>query len=107
MASGFNGQQFRFHGYIPIDKVEQMEWIQLMENDANRHEITQIFIETPFRNMPMFEALMKSLHPNTMLCIASALTLPEEKIVSKKISEWRKSPLPELHKVPAVFLIGK
>lgn len=107
MASGFAGQQFRFHGYLPINNEERADWISSMEHDANRHEITQIFIETPFRNMPLFEALLKTLRPETMLCIASALTLKDEKIQVKKIREWRASPPPDLHKIPAVFLIGK
>lgn len=107
MASGFGGQQFRFHGYLPINNEERAEWIEAMEHDANRNHITQIFIETPFRNMPLFESLLKTLRPDTMLCIASALTLGEEKIEVKKVREWRASPPPDLHKIPAVFLIGK
>lgn len=107
MASGFNGQQFRFHGYLPIDNRDREEWIREMEFDANKHHITQIFIETPFRNIQLFEALMKSLHGETMLCIASDLTMPGEKVVTKSIRDWKKSSSPEIHKVPAVFVIGR
>ena len=107
MASGFSGQQFRFHGYLPIDPQEREEWIGDMENDANRHHITQIFIETPFRNMALYEALIKSLQGDTMLCIASALTTKEENVTTKKVREWKNAPPPVLHKIPAVFLIGR
>lgn len=107
MASGFNGQQFRFHGYLPIDNEERREWISDMEHDANKHHITQIFIETPFRNLNLFEALLKFLHPDTSLCIASDLTMPGEKAITKTVRDWKKEPVPELHKVPAVFLIGR
>jgi 16S rRNA (cytidine1402-2'-O)-methyltransferase len=107
MASGFNGQQFRFHGYLPIDKEERVQWIRDMEYDANKHHITQIFIETPFRNNQLFEALMKTLHHETSLCIASDLTMPGESTLTKTIREWKKDKAPELHKVPAVFLIGR
>lgn len=107
MASGFNGQQFRFHGYLPIDPRERDEWIRDMEHDANRHHITQVFIETPFRNMQLFEALMKSLHADTYLCIASELTLAGERTETKSVRDWKKEKAPELHKVPAVFIIGR
>jgi 16S rRNA (cytidine1402-2'-O)-methyltransferase len=107
MASGFNGQQFRFHGYLPIDKEERVQWIRDMEYDANKHHITQLFIETPFRNMQLFEALMSTLRAETALCIASDLTMPGESAVTKAVREWKKEKAPELHKVPAVFLIGK
>lgn len=106
MASGFNGQQFRFHGYLPIDPKERDEWIRDMEHDANKFHITQIFIETPFRNIQLFEALMKSLHSETSLCIAGDLTMAGEKVMTKLVREWKKSGTPEIHKVPAVFLIG-
>lgn len=107
MASGFNGQQFRFHGYLPIDPRNRDEWIRDMEHDANHHYITQIFIETPFRNVQLFEALMKSLRGETMLCIASDLTMPGEKVITKSVRDWKKSGAPDIHKVPAVFLIGR
>lgn len=107
MASGFNGQQFRFHGYLPIDAKDRDEWIRDMEFDANKNHITQIFIETPFRNMQLFEALMKSLRSDTSLCIASDITMPNENIATKLVRDWKKDKAPELHKVPAVFLIGR
>lgn len=107
MASGFNGQQFRFHGYLPIDAKEREEWIRDMEHDANKYHITQVFIETPFRNMQLFEALMKSLRAETLLCIASDLTTSQENVQTKTVREWKKEKAPELHKVPVVFLIGR
>lgn len=107
MASGFNGQQFRFHGYLPIDKDERIQWIRDMEYDANKHHITQIFIETPFRNVQLFETLLKTLHAETSLCIASDLTLPGESALTRTIRDWKKEKAPEIHKVPAVFIIGR
>lgn len=107
MASGFNGQQFRFHGYLPIDAQDRQQWIRDMEYDANKHHITQIFIETPFRNVQLFDALMKTLHAETALCIASDLTTSNESAVTKSVREWKKDKAPELHKVPAVFIIGR
>ena len=107
MASGFNGQQFRFHGYLPIDAREREQWIRDMEFDANKHHITQIFIETPFRNLQMFEALMKILRHDTSLCIASGITMPSEKIETKTVRDWKSGKAPDIHKVPAVFLIGR
>lgn len=107
MASGFNGQQFRFHGYLPIDPKERDEWIREMEFDANKNHITQIFIETPFRNLQLFDALMKALRNDTSLCIASNLTLPDEKIITQEVRLWKQGAQPAIHKVPVVFLVGR
>jgi 16S rRNA (cytidine1402-2'-O)-methyltransferase len=106
MASGFNGQNFRFHGYLPIDPSERNEKLRNMENEANRNNVTQIFIETPFRNQQMLSALLNQLRPETKLCIASAITGNNEKINTRTVKEWKSgSPIP--NKVPAIFLIGK
>jgi len=104
MASGFNGQSFTFHGYLPIDKVERSKRIRELENLSDRNDQTQIFIETPFRNNPMLEEILKTAHPKTRLCIACDLTSSSEFIQTKTIAEWQKK-VPELHKRPAIFLI--
>ena len=106
MASGFNGQSFTFHGYLPIDKVQRANKIKELEALAERHNQTQIFIETPFRNNPMLEEILRSCKQETRLCIACDLTSAEEFIQTKSIKDWN-TKVPELHKKPAIFLIFK
>ena len=105
MASGLNGQQFAFLGYLPVDKTERNQKLKEIEKRAQTHNETQIFIETPYRNMHMLEALLSTCHANTRLCIASQVSLPDEFIVTKTISGWEQSTLPDLHKKPTVFLL--
>lgn len=104
MASGFNGQQFAFHGYLPVEEGERMKKIKLLEEQSKKHHVTQIFIETPYRNDKLLAALLKTLHPQTRLCVALNLTGENEKIWSMTVGEWRKR-VPTLHKQPAIFLI--
>jgi 16S rRNA (cytidine1402-2'-O)-methyltransferase len=104
MASGMNGQQFQFHGYLPIDKMERNKKILSLENESRQKKCTQIFIETPYRNGQLMEALVNTLHKETKICIAADLTAPTEFIQTRKAVEW-KNHLPELHKRPAIFLI--
>ncbi len=106
MASGFNGQSFTFHGYLPIDKSERGKRIKELETLAEKHDQTQIFIETPFRNNPMLEEILKAGNPRTRLCIACDLTAATEFVQTKTIAEWQKK-IPELHKRPTIFLIYK
>lgn len=107
ISSGFNGQQFTFHGYLPIDKSERRKKIVELENAANKTGFTQIFMETPYRNMPMMEDLCQILQGNTVLCVAANINDPETEMIKTKIvSAWKKS-LPQLHKIPTIFLIGK
>ena len=105
MASGFNGQNFTFLGYIPIDKQLRKQKILQLEKESKQKNQTQIFIETPYRNQKLIEDLVKYLSLSTDLCIASNITLPTEKITTKTISEWKNNPLPNLHKNPTIFLI--
>ncbi|CAN5272896.1 SAM-dependent methyltransferase [soil metagenome] len=107
MASGFNGQEFHFHGYIPIDKTERATFIKFMEKETNKYGTTHFFIETPFRNGNMLEDLLKTLENRTKLCIACDLSLPTEYIRTSSVSDWKINPGEDLHKRPAVFLIGK
>jgi len=106
MASGFNGQNFIFHGYLPIDSKSRKTDIRKLEQDAYRKDQTQIFIETPYRNMKLFESIIESCNSDTRMCIAVNLTTAEEKITTLRMAQWKKNP-PAIHKQPAVFLIYK
>ena len=106
MASGLNGQSFRFNGYLPVKRAERVKAIKELEQRAQRQDETQIFIETPYRNEALLEDLLASCHGATRLCIAVDLSMEKEMIGTKTIPEWKKKK-PALHKRPAVFLIGK
>jgi 16S rRNA (cytidine1402-2'-O)-methyltransferase len=104
MASGFNGQSFTFHGYLPIDKLLRAKKIKELESIAERIDQTQIFIETPFRNNVLLEEILKTANPKSRLCIACDLTAATEFVQTKTIADWQKK-VPELHKRPAIFLL--
>jgi 16S rRNA (cytidine1402-2'-O)-methyltransferase len=104
MASGFNGQNFSFKGYLPIDKGARTKAIKDLENQSAREKSTQIFIETPFRNNQMLSELLKSCKPQTKLCVACNVTGEEEYIKTKTIAEWKNTTI-DLHKKPCIFLI--
>lgn len=104
MASGFNGQSFTFHGYIPIDKVERAKKLKEMETAAEKGKQTQLFIETPFRNDSMLQAVLNTCKATTRLCIACDITAPTEFIKTLTIAEWQKQ-VPDLRKRPAIYLI--
>lgn len=106
MGSGFNGQSFAFHGYLPIDKVDRSRKIKELESLAERNNQTQIFIETPFRNNPMLEEILRVGNPATKLCVAVNVTGDEEEIHSRSIADWRKKTY-DFHKKPAIFLLYK
>ena len=107
ISSGFNGQEFTFHGYLPIDREQKKKQILFLENQVQKSGYSQIFMETPYTNNQLLEDLIKFLNPNTKLCIAANINHPtEEFIKTLKISEW-KNKKPELHKIPAVFVLGK
>lgn len=107
ISSGFNGQEFTFHGYLPIDKEQKKKQILFLEHQVQKSGYSQIFMETPYRNNQLLEDLIKFLNPNTKLCIAANINHPtEEFIKTLKISDW-KNKKPELHKIPAVFVLGK
>jgi 16S rRNA (cytidine1402-2'-O)-methyltransferase len=105
MASGLNGQNFVFHGYLPVKPDERIRSLRELENAVSRGNQTQIFIETPYRNLQMLESIVKTCHPLLTLCIAADLTLETEWIRSLTLNEWKKQK-PDLHKRPAVFLLG-
>jgi 16S rRNA (cytidine1402-2'-O)-methyltransferase len=105
MGSGFNGQSFAFHGYLPIDKKDRIIAIKSLEAESMKYKRTQIFMETPFRNNHLLEDLLQNLHPNTLLCVAKNLTGSDEFIRTKSIRDWKKIKL-DLHKVPVVFVLS-
>jgi 16S rRNA (cytidine1402-2'-O)-methyltransferase len=107
MASGLNGQNFTFNGYLPIDGAERKKAIQRMEEEAFRKGTTHIFIETPYRNEPLLKSLLENCRAETMLCIAANLTSPTSEFIrTLSIKKWKGLPLPSLHKIPAIFLLG-
>lgn len=105
MASGFSGQSFAFNGYLPAKPNERESKLKQLENKAYRENQTQIFIETPYRNQKMFESILKTLKGETKLCVAKGITLPEELIKTKTVSEWKKTGFPGTEKIPSIFLI--
>ena len=104
MASGLNGQGFTFKGYLPRKQNERVRALKGLEKDSKRSGYTQIFMDTPYRNIALLEDIAEHLSPTTQLCIAINLTHPNEKIITQEISEWRKSNV-SLHKKPAMFLL--
>ncbi|WP_298595891.1 SAM-dependent methyltransferase [Zoogloea sp.] len=105
MASGLNGQSFAFHGYLPVDEEARKRRIRELEAESARHSRTQLFIETPYRNDRMFEALRTTCGPETRLCIARDLTTADEWIATRRIADWKKTAAPDLSKRPTVFLL--
>jgi 16S rRNA (cytidine1402-2'-O)-methyltransferase len=104
MGSGFSGQSFAFHGYLPIDKKERAVALKKLEQESVREKRAQLFMETPFRNNQLLADALASLSPQTKLCIAKNLTASDELIQTKTIADWKNHPL-DLHKVPTVFIL--
>jgi len=104
IASGFSGQQFTFHGYVPLKEPERSKKLRQFEN-AVANGTTQIFMETPFRNQKLFEEIMRGCKDDTRLCVACDLTLPTQYIATKKIRDWKKE-RPDLNKRYCIFLMG-
>lgn len=104
MASGFNGQSFAFNGYLPVQPADRTKAIKRLENRAHSEKQSQIFIETPYRNMKMLEDILAVCQPATRLCIAADITLETEFIRTKTIRDWKKQ-LPDLNKRPCIFIL--
>jgi len=104
MASGMNGQQFKFNGYLPIKDPERNKAIKELESESAKKNCTQIFIETPYRNNQLTDALLTNCQPSTKICIAVDLTGDKEFIKTKTVAEWKKNK-PDIHKRPAIFLL--
>ena len=103
MASGFNGQNFAFNGYLPIDKSQRAKRIKELEQLCIKNKQAQFFIETPYRNANLFEDLLKTLNPSSQLLVATNITLSNENITVKAISAWKKISAPDFYKMPTVF----
>ncbi len=106
MASGMNGQNFAFNGYLPIDKSERRKAIKDLERESFNKNSSQVFIETPYRNNKMLEEMCVALNPDTNVCVASDITLPTEYIKTQTIKEWKHTKV-DLHKRPTIFIIHK
>src|SRR6266496_5616400 len=104
MASGMNGQQFRFVGYLPINEHERIKAIKELESESQKKNCTQIFIETPYRNNQLIESILKTCKPTTKFCIAVDLTAKNEWIKTNTVAEWQKEKT-DIHKRPAIFLM--
>jgi 16S rRNA (cytidine1402-2'-O)-methyltransferase len=104
MASGMNGQQFQFNGYLPIDNQERIKALKELEAASQKKRTTQLFIETPYRNNQLLEVILNQCQPSTSLCIAADITGKNEMIKTKTIAEWKKA-IPDLHKRPVIYLI--
>ncbi|MDR0528552.1 MAG: SAM-dependent methyltransferase [Zoogloeaceae bacterium] len=106
MASGLEGQRFAFLGYLPAKPAERALAIRALETESAKKRQTQIFIETPYRNLALFESLLRHAAPSSRLCVATALTLPEECVETRAIEDWRRMPPPEFARRPSVFLLA-
>ena len=104
MASGFNGQSFAFHGYLPIEPAERVKKLKMLEQRAYSESQTQLFIETPYRNHKMIDDIISNCKPNTKLCVAANITCADEFIQTRSVKEW-KGHLPDLSKIPCIFLL--
>lgn len=105
MGSGLNGQRFSFQGYLPAKDVDRSKALKELESESRKRKQTQLFIETPYRNQAMFDAVLQHCQPSTRLCVATDLTLPAESIRTRTIAQWKKETPPEIERRPTVFLI--
>lgn len=104
MASGLNGQRFAFHGYLPVEREERCKKLRELESESQRVDRTQIFIETPYRNESAFRAILDACRDDTLVCLATDLTLASESVRTQSVKDWRKAP-PDLNRRPTVFLL--
>jgi 16S rRNA (cytidine1402-2'-O)-methyltransferase len=105
-ASGLNGQAFTFHGYLPIQDKEREKQLRLIEGIASQSNYTQIFMETPYRNMQLLKSILKVCRDDTRLCIAADITGNKEMICTQRVANWRNSKH-DFHKIPAIFLLNR
>lgn len=105
MASGFNGQFFSFHGYVPIEMDKRIAFLKKLETEVYRSGTSQVFMETPYRNVKLFETMLQCLKPDTFLCIGANVTGSDEFINTKSVKDWKSQKI-NLHKVPAIFALG-
>ena len=107
MASGLGGQSFAFNGYLPVQDGDRAKRLKQLESRAWAEGQTQLFIETPYRNRKMFDTMCATLRPDTRMCIAAGITTEDEWIRTQAIRDWKRTGMPDLGKVPAIFLIGR
>lgn len=105
MASGLNGQRFTFHGYLPAKEAERLKSIRELEIESRKRKQTQIFIETPYRNLQMLDCLVKNCQPATRISVATDLTLPGEMALTRTVAAWKKETPPDIERRPTVFLL--
>ncbi len=105
MASGLNGEKFIFHGYLPVEPSNRNKFVTSIAQDAIKNKTSQIFIETPYRNHKMFDAILSNCKEEVMLCIAYNLMTSKQSIMTKKITDWKKTKI-DFNKIPAIFIIG-
>lgn len=105
MASGLNGQRFAFQGYLPARELDRNKALRELETESRKRQMTQLFIETPYRNRAMFDAILQTCNPATRLCVATDLSLPGEQVITRSIVQWKKQTPPELERRPTVFLL--
>lgn len=105
MASGLNGQRFAFQGYLPAKDTERSKTLRDLESESRKRVQTQIFIETPYRNRAMFDAILQICQPGTRLTVATDLSLPGEFVLTRTIQQWKKQTPPEIERRPTVFLL--
>lgn len=105
MASGLNGQRFAFQGYLPAKEVDRSKALRDLESESRKRQQTQLFIETPYRNRAMFDAILQTCQPATRLTVATDLTLPSESVLTRTIAQWKKQTPPEIERRPTVFLM--
>ena len=106
MAAGMNGQQFAFHGYLPVAPEARIKALKALDDAVARSGVTQIYIETPYRNDALLAATLAACRATTELCVAADLTLPTEQVIRRPIAQWRDSARTELSRRPAIFLLG-
>ena len=104
MASGLNGQNFSFNGYLPVKNTLRKKAILNLEKKSRQENQSQIFMETPYRNQNILEDILSSCHPETLLCIATEITLKTEYIQTKQVNQWKKE-IPNIHKRPSIFIL--
>ncbi|WP_028452134.1 SAM-dependent methyltransferase [Chitinilyticum aquatile] len=105
MGSGANGQKFRFNGYLPANEAERSTAIKTLEASSQKEKQAELFIETPYRNKALFDALLATARPQTLLTVACNLSLPDQYLNSQTVADWKRSPAPDLHKKPTVFVL--
>ena len=105
MASGMNGQRFAFHGYLPVNAEERADALRKLESDSRTHQRSELFIETPYRNVAMLSTIAQTLRASTIVCVAADLTLETETVLRRRATAWRDADIEKFAKRPALFVL--